>query len=101
MSYLDKPNPKSVHADYIYPISYKIAKRQTLWNGFALIGKTKKGPGFIPDPFEYYLYSTTARIDITTRINVATAGINYVAATRINYITTGFRGFTIRSVGIS
>jgi hypothetical protein len=63
--------------------------------------KNKKGPGFIPDPFEYYLYSTTARIDITTRINVATAGINYVATTRINYITTGFRGFTIRSVGIS
>jgi hypothetical protein len=61
--------------------------------------KLKKGPGFIPNPFECYLYLTTARIDITTRINVTTAGINYVAATRINYITTGFRDFTIRSVG--
>jgi hypothetical protein len=52
--------------------------------------KSKKGSGFIPDPLEYYLYLTTARIDITTRISVTTAGINYVAATRIDYITTGF-----------
>jgi hypothetical protein len=62
--------------------------------------KLKKGPGFIPNPFECYLYLTTARIDITTRINVTTAGINYVAATRINYIATGFRGFSIRTIGI-
>jgi len=62
--------------------------------------KLKKGPGFIPDPLEYYLYLTTAGIDITTRINVTTAGINYVAATRINYIATGFRGFSIRTIGI-
>jgi hypothetical protein len=60
----------------------------------------KKRSGFIPDLFEYYLYLTTTRIDITTRINVTTAGINYVAATRIDYITTGFRGFSIRSIGI-
>ena len=63
--------------------------------------KLKKGPGFIPDPFECFLYLTTARIDITTRINVTTAGINYVATTRIYYITTEFRGAAIRSVGIS
>jgi len=62
--------------------------------------KSKRGPGFIPDPFEYYLYLTTARIDITTRINVTTAGINYVATTRIDYITTGSRGFSIRTIGI-
>jgi len=61
----------------------------------------KKGSGFIPDPFEYFFYLTTARIDITTRINVTTAGINYVATTRIYYITTEFRGAAIRSVGIS
>lgn len=60
----------------------------------------KKGPGFIPDPLEYYLYLTTARIDITTRINVTIAGINCVAATRIDYITAGFRGFSIRTIGI-
>jgi len=32
-------NPRLINSDYIYPISYKNAKRQTRRNGFAFIEK--------------------------------------------------------------
>ena len=53
----------------------------------------KKRAGIYSRPFEHDLYLTTARIDIATRINVTAAGINTLAATRIDRIATSFRGF--------
>jgi len=37
LGYLAKDNPRLINSDYIYLISYKNAKRQTLLKGFALL----------------------------------------------------------------
>lgn len=62
----------------------------------------KKGPGIHPGPFlKNYIFLATARIDITTAgVNITATKINHAAATRINNIATGLRGFSIRTFGI-